>query len=120
MPPHLQQMFLDNISEPNDDQKSKFRDLITEVLDVFSKDDLDLGCLNLGVEHKIQTYDEIPINEKFRRTPLQFQKQGQEYIEKINYRSKALLNPLCLNGLRLQCLSERRLASSGIALIIVH
>ena len=83
LPPHLQQMFLDNISELNDNQKSKFKDLITEFSDVFSKDDFDLGCLNSGVEHKIQTFDEIPINEKFRRTPLQFQKQEQEYIEKL-------------------------------------
>ena len=35
------------------------------------------------MEHKIQTFDEIPFNEKFRRTPLQFQKQEQEYVEKL-------------------------------------
>ena len=35
------------------------------------------------MEHKINSYDEIPIAEKFRRTPLQFQKQEQEYIEKL-------------------------------------
>ena len=83
MPSHLQKMYLENISELLDDQKSKFKKLITEFLDVFSKDDFDLECLNNGVEHKIQTYDEIPINEKFRRTPLQFQKQEQEYLEKL-------------------------------------
>ena len=83
IPSHLQQMYLENISELSDDQKSKFKELIIEFSDVFSKDDFDLGCLNSGVEHKIQTYDEIPINEKFRRTPLQFQKQEQEYLEKL-------------------------------------
>ena len=35
------------------------------------------------MEHKIQTHDEIPIAEKFRRIPLQFQKQEQEYLEKL-------------------------------------
>ena len=35
------------------------------------------------MEHKIQTFGEISIHEKFRRTPIQFQKQEQEYIEKL-------------------------------------
>lgn len=83
MPPHIQKMFVDNVSGLSDDLRAKFKKLITEFSDVFSKDDFDLGCLNSGVEHKIQTFDEIPINEKFRRTPLQFQKQEQEYIEKL-------------------------------------
>ena len=83
MPSHLQKMYLENISELSHDQKSKSKKLITEFSDVFSKDDFDLGCLNNGVEHKIQTYDEIPTNEKFRQTPFQFQKQEQEYLEKL-------------------------------------
>ena len=62
----------------------QFKELITEYQDVFSKDDFDLGCLSSGVEHKIQTHDEIPVAEKFRRTPLHFQKQEKEYIEKLS------------------------------------
>ena len=83
IPTHLQQMYLDNISELSENQKTKFKTLISKYADVFSKVDFDLGCLNTGVEHKIQTFDEIPINEKFRHTPLQFQKQEQEYVEKL-------------------------------------
>ena len=83
IPSHLQKMYSDNISELSENQKFKFKKLITEFSDIFSKDDFDLGCLNSGVEHKIQTHDEIPINVKFRRTPLQFQKQEQEYLEKL-------------------------------------
>ena len=60
----------------------QFQNLILEFSDIFSKDDFDLGCLS-GVEHSIKTHDEIPIAEKFRRTPLQFQKQKQEYIEQL-------------------------------------
>ena len=66
----------------SDEQKSQFKNLLLEFPYVFSKDDFDLGCLK-GVEHRINTYDEIPVTEKFRRTPLQFQKQEQEYIEKL-------------------------------------
>ena len=64
MPSHIQKILLDNISKLLDDQRSKFTKLITEYSDVFSKDDFDLGCLNSGVEHKIHTFDESPINEK--------------------------------------------------------
>ena len=83
LPEHLKDMYRDNITELSDEQRLKFKQLLLEFPDVFSKDDFDLGCLNSGVEHKINTHDEIPIAEKFRRTPLQFQKQEQEYIEKL-------------------------------------
>ena len=76
-------MFFDNISELSDEQKLKFKNLICEFAYIFSQDDFDLGCLKSGVEHKIQTLNEIPVNEKFQRTPLQFQKQEQENIEKL-------------------------------------
>ena len=79
---HLKDMYRENISDLSDEQKSQFKNLLLEFPDVFSKDDFDLGCLK-GVEHKINTYDEIPVTEKFRCTPLQFQKQEQEYIEKL-------------------------------------
>ena len=78
MPSHVQKMYSENISGLLDSQKSKFKKLVTEFSDVFSKDDFDLG-----VEHKIQTFDEIPINEIFRQTPFEFQKQEQEYLEKL-------------------------------------
>ena len=76
-------MYSDNISNLLEKQKLQFKELITEYQDVFSKDDFYLGCLSSGVEHKIQTHDEIPVAEKFRRTPLHFQKQEKEYIEKL-------------------------------------
>ena len=83
LPAHLKQMFDDNISNLSESEKLQFKELLIEYQDTFSKDDFDLGCLNSGVEHKINTHDEIPIAEKFRRTPLHFQKQEQEYIEKL-------------------------------------
>ena len=83
LPKYLEQMYSDNISNLSEKEKLQFKELITEYQDVFSKYDFDLGCLSSGVEHKIQTHDEIPVAEKFRRTPLHFQKQEKEYIEKL-------------------------------------
>ena len=54
-------MYQENISDLSDEQKSQFKNLLLEFPDVFSKDDFDLGCLK-GVEHKINTYDEIPVS----------------------------------------------------------
>ena len=65
-------MFLDNNSQLSDEQKLKFKNLISEFADIFSQDDFDLGCLKREVENKIQTLNENPVNEKFRGTPLQF------------------------------------------------
>ena len=82
IPDHLKDMYRDSISELSDEQKFQFGQLLSEFPDVFSKDDFDLGCLT-GVEHKIILHDEIPICEKFRRTPLHFQEQEKAYIEKL-------------------------------------
>ena len=76
-------MYRDNISELSDEQRLKFKQLLLEFPDVFSKDDFDLGCLNSGVEHKINTHDEIPIAEKFRRTPLLFQNKSKNKLKKL-------------------------------------
>ena len=83
LPEHLQRMYEDNISDLLVSEKLQFKELLLEYQDVFSTDDFDLGCLSSRVEHKIKTHDEIPIAETFRRTPLHFQKQEQEYIEKL-------------------------------------
>ena len=83
LPEHLQSMYENNISDLSEDQKLTFKKLLSDFPDIFSKNDFDLGCLSSGIEHKITTYDEIPIKEKFRRTPLHFQQQEKEYIEKL-------------------------------------
>ena len=63
LPKHLEQMYSDNISNLSEKEKLQFKELFTEYQDVFSKDNFDLGCLSSGVEHKIQTHDEIPVAE---------------------------------------------------------
>ncbi|MEW8187006.1 MAG: reverse transcriptase domain-containing protein, partial [Candidatus Thiodiazotropha endolucinida] len=82
LPDHLKNMYESNISELSTNEKLKFKNLLSEFPDIFAKNDFDLGCLS-GVEHKIQTYDEIPITEKFRRTPLRFQNQEKDYLDKL-------------------------------------
>lgn len=62
--------------------EKRFKQLPTEFSEIFSKNDFDLGYLH-GVEHKIQTYDEVPITEKFRGTPLHFKRQEKEYLDKL-------------------------------------
>ena len=76
-------MYSDNISDLSAKEKLQFKELLCQYQDIFSKDDFALGCLSSGVEHKIQTNDEIPVAEIFRKTPLHFQKQEQEYLEKL-------------------------------------
>ena len=83
LPEHLQTMYDKNISSLSQDQQIAFKNLLIEFPDVFSRDDFDLGCLKGGIEHKIITHDEIPIKEKFRRTPLHLQQQEKGYIEKL-------------------------------------
>ena len=83
LPNQLQKMYEKNSSDRSADEKVKFKLLLSEFVDVFSHDDFDLGCLSCGVEHTIQTNDELPIAEKIRRTPLHFQKQEKEYLDKL-------------------------------------
>ena len=78
----FKQRMIKNISGLSQDKQNAFNSLLIEFPDVFSKDDFDLGCMKGGIELKIITHDEIPIKEKFRRTPLHFQ-QEKEYIEKL-------------------------------------
>ena len=82
LPENLKKMYEDNILELLSEEKQQFKNVLIEFSDVSSKNDFDLECLS-GVEHNINTYDEILHAEKFRRVPLQFQNAEQEYIEKL-------------------------------------
>ena len=106
LPNHLQEMYEKNSSDLSADEKVKFKQLRSEFLDVFSKDHFDLGCLSSGVEHKTQTYDELPIAETFRRTPLYFQKNGKKSIW-TNVCYKGSLSHLFPNGQLLLYLSGK-------------
>ena len=77
LPKHLEQMYSDNISNLLEKEKLQFKELITEYQDVFSKEDFDLGCISSGVEHKIQTHDEIHVAEKNQKNSTPFSETGK-------------------------------------------
>ena len=76
-------MYESNISELSVEQKSEFKNLLSQFPDIFSWDDFDLGCLSSKIEHKFMPPDEVPIKKIFRRTSLHFQQQEKEYMEKL-------------------------------------
>ena len=82
LPDHLVEMYNNACVELSPSEQNLFKQLLLEFPTIFSKDDLDLGRFH-GVEHKIETVDDIPIKEKHRRTPLMFQNQEKEYIDKL-------------------------------------
>jgi hypothetical protein len=53
--------------------------LLTVYGDVFSRDKNDLGLFTL-LTHRIQTYNEEPVKERLRRTPLKFQTEEEKTI----------------------------------------
>ena len=50
--------------------------------DVFAQSDLDLGCLTT-IKHRIDTKDELPVNQRIRRTPLGFENEEKDHLEKM-------------------------------------
>ncbi|VDI23541.1 Hypothetical predicted protein [Mytilus galloprovincialis] len=82
LPDHLQDLYDRSITNLKDDQISTLRSLLIEFEDVFSKHDLDLGCLT-AVKHRIDTKDSPPVKHRMRRTPLGFQDVEQEYLTKL-------------------------------------
>lgn len=82
LPPHLIDLYERSIKGLADKQKKILKSLLIEYEDVFSKHDLDLGCLT-EVKHKIDTKDAPPVKHRIRRTPVGFQDVEQEYLTKL-------------------------------------
>ena len=82
VPSHIQTLYektLDNVDESlHDDIASLFHDFG----DTFSKDEDDLGCINL-TSHEIDTGDARPIKQAPRRTPTAFLGRDKEAIDKM-------------------------------------
>ena len=55
---------------------------VTEYVDVFAKDDMDLGCCTI-LEHEIDTGDAKPIRQPMQRTPLGVADEEDEYLNKM-------------------------------------
>lgn len=76
LPEHLTDLYNRSTPELNDREKCRVKQLLVEYHDIFSKHDLDLGCLT-SVTHKIDTKDNPPVKHKMRRTPLGFPGPGK-------------------------------------------
>ena len=82
IPDHLKALYERSVKGLAQDQKFTLRSLLVEFGDVFSKHDLDLGCLT-DVTHKIDTKDAPPVKHRMRRTILGFQDAEREYLKKL-------------------------------------
>ncbi len=82
MPEHVKDMYEEAIRSQPSEMHGPIRNLILEYADIFSKDDTDLGLIH-GIEHEIHTGDARPVKQPPRRTPLAFQSEEREAIEKL-------------------------------------
>ena len=62
------------------------------------------------------TYIEIPITEKSRRTPLHFQKEKQEYVEKLL--KQGVIEPSASEWSAAPVLVRKNIGNCGTALTI--
>ena len=53
--------------------------LLMRYASVFSKNSRDLGTFTL-LQHRIRTYNEDPVRERLRRTPLKFQEEEEKTL----------------------------------------
>ena len=54
----------------NSDQQVKLDSLLKSHINVFSKDEYDVGTVSAGIEHHIRTVDDQPVKVPYRRVPL--------------------------------------------------
>ena len=82
VPDHLQDLWRKSCEHLDLEQSTILAETLTEYADVFSKDDLDLGCFST-VKHKIDTGTTKPIRQKMRRTPLGFENEEKDHLDSL-------------------------------------
>ncbi len=82
LPEHLQTLYTKSSEGLTLPEQTKLRQLLIDFSDVFACNELDLGCLK-GVYHHIDTGTAPPVKERMRRTPLGFQEQEREHLQKL-------------------------------------
>ena len=82
LPDYLHEVFESNQANLDKDQKEKFRDLLIEYSDIFSKSSEDIGLTDL-VEHTINTGNHPPVRQRPRRIPLARMKDAEAEIQKM-------------------------------------
>ena len=82
LPEHLRDLYDRSVVGLKGKQQVQLHSLLLEFQDVFSRHDLDLGCLT-AVKHRIDTKDAPPVKQRMRRTPLGFQDVEQQHLTKM-------------------------------------
>ncbi len=87
LPDHLVDMYEKACVDLSDHECAQFKRLLSEFPSVFASSDMDLGCLK-GVEHNIETIDNIPVNEKIPKNTIDVSKTRTRIHRKLT-RQKA-------------------------------
>lgn len=82
VPEYLKDMVERAVMNLDEEQKLAFQSLILQYVDVFAKDDFDLGHFT-AVHHSIDTGDAKPVKQKMRRTPIHFVGEEKKHLEKM-------------------------------------
>lgn len=82
LPEHLTDLYNRATKDLSSEEKQQVHSLLVEYQDIFAKDDLDIGCFT-ALKHQIDTGEEEPVKHRLRRTPLGFEKEEKEYIQKM-------------------------------------
>ena len=83
LPEHMRTLFLESGENIAISEHVKIGLLLLEFLPIFSENKYDLGLFNGPIEHEIPTKDDIPVREPYRRTPLKYQAELNEHIQKL-------------------------------------
>ena len=82
LPEHLRLLYADASENLSSHQRYALANLLVEYQDAFAKSDADLGKFDLTT-HRIRTYDETPVQERLRRTPLKFVKEEEKALQQM-------------------------------------
>ena len=105
----------------NSDQQVKLESLLKRHINIFSKDEYDVGTVSAGIEHHIRTVDDQPVKVPYRRVPPNQWAEVRDYLQKaldkqvIRPSSSPYAPPVLLvrksNGDLRMCLDYRQLNS---------
>ena len=82
LPDHLKDLFIRSSINLDNNEQTELADTLIEFSDVFSKNDLDLGCFD-EIKLNINTADATPIRQNMRRTPFNFEQEEEEHLESM-------------------------------------
>jgi len=82
VPKHVKTIFDEACQRLSTREQIAVARLLTVYGNMFSQDKTDLGMFTL-LTHRIQTYNEEPVKERLRRTPLKFQKEEEKTLNEM-------------------------------------